>query len=241
MQLFYNKAIRKEQPFFTFDKAESRHIVRVLRKKEGDLIHITNGKKDLITSKIIDANDKRCQIEIISVKRYKNPFNYYLHIAIAPTKNIQRLEWFLEKATEIGVSEITPILCERSERKTIKQERLEKVLIAAMKQSLKFELPKLNELTSLNEFFKQNQQKNKYIAHCVEEEKSSLKHHLETICGVNKNIEVLIVIGPEGDFSPKEISLAMQNDFAPVSLGKSRLRTETAGVVAVHSVAYQCE
>lgn len=241
MQLFYNKNIDVKQSFFTFDKAESRHIIRVLRKKEDDLIYITDGKGNLVTSTIINKNEKRCQVKINSFVKQNKPFNYYLHIAIAPTKNIQRLEWFLEKATEIGVSEITPILCERSERKTIKQERLEKVLIAAMKQSLKYSLPKLNLLTPLKDMLKENTQKNKYIAHCIKDDKSSLKQNLQAICKQNEMTEVLIVIGPEGDFTPNEIVLALQNNFTPVSLGKSRLRTETAGIVATHSVAYQCE
>jgi 16S rRNA (uracil1498-N3)-methyltransferase len=239
MQLFYNFEIEKESEYFTFDKSESRHIVRVLRKKEGDFIYITNGKGALITSKIINANDKRCQVEIVSFVQNKEPFNYYLHIAIAPTKNIQRFEWFLEKATEIGISEITPIRCERSERKNIKIERLEKVLISAMKQSLKFKLPKLNPMISLKELFSLNNQRNKYIAHCMETNRTSFKKELNTICE-DKNIEVLIVIGPEGDFSTSEIENAMQNNFKPVSLGKSRLRTETAGIVATHSVAFTC-
>jgi 16S rRNA (uracil1498-N3)-methyltransferase len=241
MQLFFNPEIDKTTTFFTFDKAESKHIIRVLRKKENDLIYITNGKGDLITSKIVDANDKRCQVEILSVVHNENPFNYYLHIAIAPTKNIQRLEWFLEKATEIGISEITPILCERSERKNIKHERLEKVLIAAMKQSLKFYLPKLNELTPLDKLLQSNLQKNKYIAHCMDTDKSTLKQNLVDICSKNKKMEVIIVIGPEGDFTGKEVAMALEQNFKPVSLGESRLRTETAGIVATHSVAYQCE
>ncbi len=241
MQLFYNKEIDTNVKIFTFDKAESKHIVRVLRKKEGDAIFITNGKGDFITSYIISANDKRCQVEIVSVTKPKKNFAYYLHLAIAPTKNMQRLEWFLEKATEIGISEITPILCERSERKVVKHERLEKVLIAAMKQSLKFDLPKLNEMTPLKNLLQNNLQKKKYIAHCMDRDKSSLKEELLSSCTDNNKMEVLIVIGPEGDFTDKEVTMALENNFKPVSLGKSRLRTETAGIVATHSVAFVCE
>lgn len=241
MQLFYNKEIDTNVKIFTFDKAESKHIVRVLRKKEGDAIYITNGKGDFITSNIISANDKRCQVEIVSVTKPKKNFAYYLHLAIAPTKNMQRLEWFLEKATEIGISEITPILCERSERKVVKHERLEKVLIAAMKQSLKFDLPKLNEMTPLKNLLQNNLQKKKYIAHCMDRDKSSLKEELLSSCTDNNKMEVLIVIGPEGDFTEKEVTMALENNFKPVSLGKSRLRTETAGIVATHSVAFVCE
>jgi len=240
MQLFYNQNIDIKDKLFTFDKQESKHIVRVLRKKKGDAIYMTNGKGAFIHSEITMANDKHCQVEIKSVSKPNENFSYYLHLAIAPTKNIQRLEWFLEKATEIGISEITPILCERSERKIIKHERLEKVLIAAMKQSLKFTLPKLNTITPLKNLLQNNLQKTKYIAHCMESDKSSLKTELTKIC-TDKKPEILIVIGPEGDFSEKEISLALKNNFKAVSLGKSRLRTETAGIIATHSVAFICE
>ncbi len=241
MQLFFNKNIDVNQPFFVFDKQESRHIIKVLRKKEQDLIFITNGCGYLITSKIIDANEKRCQVEVLSVKKQADDFDYYLHVAIAPTKNIDRLEWFIEKATEIGISEITPILCERSERKVVKTERLEKVLVSAMKQSLKYTLPKLNPLTPLKNVLQKSSINNKYIAHCMEDKKDSFKHYLLSEYTKNKKLELLVIIGPEGDFSPNEVELAIKKGFKPVSLGKSRLRTETAGIAATHSVAFTCE
>ena len=152
MQLFYNANITEDTQQFTFDRTESRHIVRVLRKKIGDQLFITNGKGVLFTSEISLADDKNCIANIISVDEKSKPWNYHLHIAMAPTKNIDRFEWFLEKATEIGIDEITPLICERSERKNIKSERLEKIIESAIKQSLKLHLPTLNPLISFSEF-----------------------------------------------------------------------------------------
>ena len=236
MQLFYDKNIQKSDIQFTFDKVESRHIVRVLRKKEGDFLFITNGKGNLFHSQIINANDKRCLVEITKCNEQKNALTYNLHIAIAPTKNIQRLEWFLEKATEIGVSEISLVLCDHSERRVVKTERLEKVLVSAMKQSKRYYLPKLNEPITFKNFIKAQTETKKndslFIAHCEETNKKTLKNHLKS------KHNVTILIGPEGDFSLNEISLALQQQFIPVSLGNSILRTETAGIVAVHSVAF---
>jgi 16S rRNA (uracil1498-N3)-methyltransferase len=168
-------------------------------------------------------------LKVVSTEQKEKQHNYHLHIAIAPTKNMDRFEWFLEKATEIGIDEITPIICSRSERKVIKTERCNRILLSAMKQSLKVHLPKLNEAISLNDFLKQDYEGAKYIAHCEDGEKKELKI-------VNKTEKYLILIGPEGDFSPKEIDLALHNQFKAVSLGTSRLRTETAGIVAVHTL-----
>ena len=231
MQLFYSANISPETTQFTFDKTESRHIIRVLRKKEGDQIFITNGKGILLKSEITVANDKKCMVTVVSADEKPKPWNYYLHIAIAPTKNIDRLEWFLEKATEIGIDEITPILCEHSERKIIKKERLEKIIESAMKQSLKYHLPKLNELISFQDFIEQDFHGARYIAHCASSEKQSLK-------SVSKSVQhITILIGPEGDFSTTEIENAEDQNFISVDLGESRLRTETAGVVATHIVS----
>jgi len=175
MQLFYSNTINSDSNQFTFDKIESRHIVKVLRKKEGDSLFITDGKNSLFNVTILIASDKKCLVEITSIDQKETPRNYYLHIAIAPTKNNDRLEWFLEKATEIGIDEITPIICKHSERKVVKHERLEKVLVSAMKQSLKFQLPKLNESISFSEFIKHEQKGNLFIAHCEETDRKSLK------------------------------------------------------------------
>mgnify|MGYP001593053661 CR=1 FL=1 len=232
MQLFYNSNIQTSTKQFTFDKTESRHIVRVLRKKEGDTVFITNGFGSLFTSKIIIANDKKCLVQIVSFETIEKPWNYYLHIAIAPTKLNDRFEWFLEKATEIGIDEITPIICDHSERKVVKLERMEKIIHSAAKQSLKNHFPKLNEPISFKQFMDSTFEGQLFIAHCEETDKKSLKNELE----LGSNITILI--GPEGDFSRKEINLSLEHNFIPVSLGNSRLRTETAGVIAAHSVAF---
>jgi len=232
MQLFYNANILESDKQFTFDKTESKHIVRVLRKKVGDQLYITNGKGILYIAEITIANDKKCLTTIISVLQKPKPWNYYLHIAIAPTKNIDRFEWFLEKATEIGIDEITPLLCNHSERKVIKTERLEKIIDAAMKQSLKFHLPKLNPLTKFSDFTKQEFEGNLYIAHCEKTDKQSLKSI------VQPNQKTTILIGPEGDFSISEIEMAIQQKFKPITLGESRLRTETAGMVATQIISF---
>jgi 16S rRNA (uracil1498-N3)-methyltransferase len=155
MQLFYNVEISIETTQITFDKIESKHIVRVLRKKEGDILKITNGKGFLFDAEISFANDKKCTAIIINAEEKPKPWKHYLHIAIAPTKNNDRIEWFLEKATEIGIDEITPIICSNSERRFVKLERFEKIIQSAMKQSLKFILPKINEPLKFNEFINQ--------------------------------------------------------------------------------------
>ena len=196
MQLFYNKDINASSNQFTFDKTESRHIVKVLRKKDGDLLYITNGNNKLFTVKIILANDKKCLVEIIKSETKPKSWNYHLHIAIAPTKNNDRLEWFIEKATEIGIDEITPIICSNSERTILKSERLEKIAQSAMKQSLKYLLPKLNAPKRFSDFVSQKFDAELFIAHCEEQEKISLAK------SVKPNANILIMIGPEGDFSP---------------------------------------
>ena len=231
MQLFYNADISSEDTQFTFDKTESRHIVKVLRKKDGDTLYITNGKHQLFTVEILFANDKKCLVNIIDIEEKSKPWSYYLHIAIAPTKNNDRLEWSLEKAIEIGVDEITPIICDNSERKVLKTERLQKIVQSAMKQSLKFTLPKLNEPIKFSQFVSTSFKGSKFIAHCEEQDKKAFAEE------VIPNTNLLVLIGPEGDFSTNEIKTALSNNFIPVTLGQSRLRTETAGVVATQTVA----
>ncbi|CAM4292465.1 16S rRNA (uracil(1498)-N(3))-methyltransferase [Zobellia nedashkovskayae] len=229
MQLFYNPELDKSVSQFTFSQEESRHIVKVLRKKEGDVLHITNGKGYIFESEILLADQKRCKAQIVSTKK-RHAKAHWLHIVVAPTKNNDRFEWFLEKATEIGVSEITPIYCDRSERKIIKKERLEKVIQSAMKQSLRTYLPKLNDAISFKDFMEQEQNGLLFIAHCEEEEKVDLKRR------VAPDKDITILIGPEGDFSQNEISSAYEKGFLPVSLGEYRLRTETAAIVACTTV-----
>lgn len=232
MQLFFNQEISSSTTEFKFDKIESRHIVKVLRKTEGDTLFITNGKGFLFTAEVIVASDKKCLVKIIDSIEKEKSWNYHLHIAIAPTKLNDRIEWFLEKATEIGIDEITPIICHHSERKIVKLERFEKIVLSAMKQSLKFHLPKINSPLTFKEFIQQEISGDKFIAHCEEQDKKSFKKEIQA------NSDTTIMIGPEGDFSPKEIELALQKEFTPVTLGESRLRTETAALVACHSVAF---
>lgn len=231
MQLFYNSNISENDTSFSFDKEESRHIVKVLRKKSGDSLHITNGIGWLFIAKLTMADVKHCSVEIIS-KTFKEKRNYNLHLAVAPTKMNDRYEWFLEKATEIGINTITPIICDHSERKVVKIERLEKIIQSAMKQSLQCYLPKLNPPIAYKSFIAQHFSEQKFIAHCEETDKKSLKSQLKS------DEDYLILIGPEGDFSVKEIAQALQANFFPVTLGETRLRTETAAIAACHSVAF---
>ncbi|WP_372773406.1 16S rRNA (uracil(1498)-N(3))-methyltransferase [Mangrovibacterium sp.] len=227
MQLFYTPDIQGKS--YTLNEIESKHAIRVLRLNPGDSIQLIDGKGSLYTAQITDANPKRCQIVVQAQEREFGKRNSYLHIAVAPTKNIDRLEWFLEKATEIGIDEITPVLCEHSERKVIKDDRLEKVIVSAMKQSLKAYLPRLNPLTPLNELLQSEFRGKKFIAHCHELDKRQLKNEIPG------SLSNLILIGPEGDFSEQELTTALQNNFIPVSLGSSRLRTETAALAACHT------
>jgi 16S rRNA (uracil1498-N3)-methyltransferase len=230
MQLFYSPDISESSQQFSFSKEESRHIVRALRKSVGDILQITNGRGWLFTGEIIENNLKRCSVNIVS-REFVKPRIYSLHLAVAPTKMNDRYEWFLEKATEIGVDIITPIICDHSERKVIKKERFEKIIQSAMKQSLQLHLPKLNNTTRFSDFINQPQEGDLFIAHCEDSDRKSLKSQLKR----NKNL--VILIGPEGDFSVKEIEIALAKGFIPVTLGETRLRTETAAVAACYSVS----
>lgn len=231
MQLFYNKNLSPSDKEIQFSKEESRHIIKVLRKTIGDQVHITNGKGWLFSSEIILGQEKKCIAKITSSK-LKSKKEYELHLAVAPTKMNERYEWFLEKATEIGVDSITPIICDNSERKVIKAERYEKVLQSAMKQSLNTYLPILQESISFKDFITKDFQGTCYIAHCEMTHKKSLKH------SVIPKEHITILIGPEGDFSTSEIEQAIHHNFSPITLGKTRLRTETAAIVACHSVSF---
>lgn len=230
MQIFYTPDIKGKE--YILNETESKHCVRVLRKNKGDIIHLTDGKGYLYQAKIVDDNPKKCHLIVVEKQENKETKPFYLHLAVAPTKNIERFEWFLEKVTEIGVDEITPLLCENSERKSIKPERLEKIMVSAMKQSLKSTLPVLNEMTKYEKFIsKMDDTAVSCIAHCNANEK---RHPLKAII-LNKQ-KITILIGPEGDFSKKEIELAVEKGVIAVSMGESRLRTETAGVAACHTV-----
>ncbi|WET02089.1 16S rRNA (uracil(1498)-N(3))-methyltransferase [Flavobacterium sp. YJ01] len=231
MQLFFNPNIDETTESFSFDKEESRHIIKVLRKKDSDILQVTNGSGLLFETQITLASDNKCTVEVLSIKNAEKP-KFHLHLAVAPTKMNDRFEWFLEKATEIGIQEITPIFCDRSERKVINRDRFEKIILSAMKQCNETFLPKLNEAVSFKDFIKQKNNGLQLIAHCEETDKKSLKEVLKS------NEDVTILIGPEGDFSEKEIALALENNYKPVTLGNTRLRTETAAVVACHSVVF---
>lgn len=231
MQLFYNPDIDESTESFSFDKEESRHIIKVLRKKDSDILHVTNGLGLLFETEITLASDNKCIVQVLSIKKTDQP-KFRLHLAVAPTKMNDRFEWFLEKATEIGIQEITPVICDRSERKVVNLERFEKIILSAMKQSNETYLPKLNEAISFKEFIKQKNEGLQLIAHCEETDKKSLKDVLKP------NERVTMLIGPEGDFSEKEIALALENNYEPVTLGNTRLRTETAAIVACHSVVF---
>ncbi len=226
MRLFYLKNPTNEVKLST---VESKHVSKVLRKKEKDILNFTDGKGNLLIGEIISTENRRTRVKIIKTEKKEKQHNYYLHIAIAPTKNIDRFEWFLEKATEIGIDEITPIICDRSERKTIKKERGNRILISAIKQSLKYHLPKLNEPIKFKNLINQNKSESKYIAHCNTDTKTELKT-------VKRNKNILILIGPEGDFTNKEVQIALKHQFNSISLGTNRLRTETAGIVATHTI-----
>ncbi|RIA09769.1 16S rRNA (uracil1498-N3)-methyltransferase [Flavobacteriaceae bacterium MAR_2010_72] len=231
MQLFYNPEIKEDTSLFTFSKEESRHIVKVLRKSIGDELDITNGCGWRFKAELEYADLKNCSAKIIS-KHKQVKHNYNLHLAVAPTKMNDRYEWFLEKATEIGIDSLTPIFCDNSERKVVKTERFEKIVQSAMKQSLNCYLPKLNEPVDFKDFITQKFTGQTFIAHCEELDRKSLKEALKA------QTAVTILIGPEGDFSVKEIQMAIDNKFIPVTLGNTRLRTETAAIVACHSVAF---
>lgn len=228
MQLFYVPKISGTEVIL--NETESKHAIRVLRLPIGERIQLVDGEGGIYIARITDANPKKCKLEIVESHKNFGKKDFHLHIAIAPTKNIDRFEWFLEKCTEIGIDEITPILSEHSERKVIKPERLEKILVSAMKQSVKAYLPRLNKLTPLKDLLEQTDSPKKFIAHCNNGEKLHLKNKVQA------KDKVLILIGPEGDFSPEEVELSKQNGFEEISLGTARLRTETAGVVACHIV-----
>lgn len=191
---------------------------------------VTNGKGRIFTGTISEASLNSCEIAITSHEKTVRRM-HRLHLAVAPTKNSERYEWFLEKATEIGIDEVTPIICDHSERKIIKKDRLEKVILSAMKQSLRSYLPQLNQAMTLEEFLQQDLPKRRFILHCQEGEKVDFKRRLEP------DKKILILVGPEGDFSEAEIELAKSKGFIPASLGEYRLRTETAAILACATVA----
>lgn len=229
MHIFYTPGINSKE--YTLSEEESKHCIRVLRLKAGDAVYLIDGKGGFYYAKITEENPKRCVVSVYQTIKEYGKRNYHLTIGIAPTKNIDRFEWFLEKATEIGIDRIIPFISQQSERKIIKPERLNKIINAAMKQSKQAYLPELEDISSYKELLSRDIKGNKLIAHCFDEERFHLKEK------VAKNENVFVLIGPEGDFTKEEVKLALEAGYEPVSLGNNRLRTETAGIVATHTVA----
>ncbi|MDP9078132.1 MAG: 16S rRNA (uracil(1498)-N(3))-methyltransferase [Bacteroidota bacterium] len=232
MHLFYTPDINPSHPQYFLNEEESKHAIRVMRLEKGDEVQLIDGRGGLYQASILDPHPKRTILQISSVTPEFNKRNHYLHIAIAPTKNIERTEWFLEKATEIGIDEISLIICQRSERREAKVERLNKIITSAVKQSIKAYHPVLNEPFSFSQLIKKPFDGQKFIAHCDTGDKITLKNDL-TI-----HSSYLVLIGPEGDFTPTEITDALNNDFKAITLGESRLRTETAALEACFEVNF---
>ena len=233
MHLFYTPDINELSTEYHLSEEESRHCTSVLRLNVGSLIYLIDGKGGFYNAKIISASPKKTILQIVSITNNFNKRNHYLHMVVAPTKNIERFEWFLEKATEIGIDEVTPIICERSERKELKVERLNKIIISAIKQSGNAYLPKLNASVSFKNFLQQqNNGSQKFIAHCEDIEKVSINS------AFIKHSKYTILIGPEGDFTLNEIMLAQSNDYLGITLGQNRLRTETAALEACFEINF---
>lgn len=228
MHIFYTPDIKGSN--YRLNEEESKHCIRVLRLKSGDKIHLIDGFGGFYLAEITNDHPKRCELKIIQTEKEYGKRHYHLSIAVAPTKNIERYEWFLEKSTEIGVDEFIPFISQQSERKVIKPERLNKIINAAVKQSIQAYRPKLSSLQKFKDVININFTGKKFIAHCFDTEKPYLKNMIQ------KGDKVLILIGPEGDFTREEIKLAKDKGFQEISLGDSRLRTETAAIVAVHTV-----
>jgi len=233
MQLFYTPDLSPANPVYFLSEEESKHCTRVLRLQTGDEIQLVDGKGGFYTAKIVDVHPKKTQLQVTDSKQQYGQRNHYLHIAVAPTKNLDRLEWFLEKATEIGIDEISLLLCQRSERKEAKLDRLNKIITSAMKQSVKAYHPQLNSLMPFNHFVQSHWEGQKFIAHCLPgDTKLTIASQLEL------KSSCLILIGPEGDFTENEIAGALDSGFKPVTLGESRLRTETAALAACFEVDF---
>ena len=228
MYLFYNPDI-ETNPFLS--EEESAHCVRVLRYERGDTILLTDGKGHTYTARITNPHPRHCELEILTREDQQPTHPFHLHIAFAPTKNVERVEWLVEKCTEIGVDTLTPLLCRYSERKQLRIDRLQKIILSAAKQSLTPYLPVLHEMTPFPSFLDRvaATDTQRFVAHCYEGQKTLLRDALQP------KRDTIILIGPEGDFSEQEIDAALQAGFHPVSLGASRLRTETAAIVACHT------
>ena len=230
MHLFYIEHIEGE--FCLLPEEESKHCTKVLRLRIHDELNIIDGKGNWYRAEIFEIQGKKCLVKILDIQKEYGKRNFRLHLALAPTKNIERTECLLEKCTEIGIDEISFLLTDHCERKNIKLERLNKIVVSAMKQSYKAYLPKLNDLISFKDFISNVKETNCFIAHCHEADKVSIKN------AYTPGEDVLILIGPEGDFSTKEVELALHKGFKALTLSNSRLRTETAGIVACNSINF---
>ncbi len=230
LPFFYKEDIDSTATEVVLDEDTSKHMVQVLRMQNKELLQLTNGKGDLFTAEILDNNRKKCAVKILAVQHIKRTVAK-ITLAISLIKNNNRFEWFLEKATEIGISNIVPLICERTEKTVFKSDRMKSILVSAMLQSQQSWLPILQEPAKFLSFVNQPNSANKFIAHCENRDaKVQLLSH-------QPFTDSTILIGPEGDFSPDEITIALQNNFIPVALGNTRLRTETAGVVAATLLA----
>lgn len=231
MHIFYTPDIT--QNTYTLNEEESKHCVRVLRLTVGTIVNLVDGKGGFYTAEITSDNPKKVSLSILKVETEFHKRNHYLHVAVAPTKNIDRIEWFLEKATELGIDEITPIITDRSERKIVKEDRLNKVITSAVKQSIKAYHPKLNDAISFDAFLKQPFEGEKLMAHCIDEGE---KQYISQLVAPHQ--KYLILIGPEGDFTPEEVNLALNKGFKALTLGDNRLRTETAALAVCFEINY---
>ncbi|TDQ09820.1 16S rRNA (uracil(1498)-N(3))-methyltransferase [Pedobacter metabolipauper] len=231
MHVFYTPDINSND--YVLNEEESKHCIRVLRLGTGARVHLIDGRGGLYEAEIVAENKKNVGLKVIKATHEYQKRNHSLHIAVAPTKNIDRLEWFLEKATEIGIEEITPVICDRSERRVVKDERLNKVITAAVKQSLQAYHPVINPQINLADFLKLSNSSNKMIAHCIDDQP---RQFISDLASPHQTYTILI--GPEGDFTPEEIKLALQCGYKPLTLGNTRLRTETAALAACFEVNY---
>ncbi len=230
MQVFY--APNCQLGFFPLHEEESKHVVRVLRMKQGDPVYVVDGKGKLFEGIIFEPHPKHCILKLDKVTENFEQRNYRLHMAISPLKSVDRFEWFIEKAIEIGVDEITPLNCSRTEKRNVNTDRLNRIVESAMKQSLKAYHPVLNEMVKFEKFLLQETNAEKGIAYCGEGEKVFIGN------GFSRQGSYVILIGPEGDFTEEEFLMATSKGYKGISLGESRLRTETAGVVACHAISF---
>ena len=234
LPFFYSDAVQPGANQLVLNEETSKHVVQVLRMQNGDELNLTDGRGNTFQCSIIDDHKKRCAVRVLSEK-YREPSGKKISIAISPLKNSNRFEWFLEKATEIGIYQIIPLICERTEKQHLRMERLHGILISAMLQSQQCWLPVLQEPVKLGKYVSLAFEGEKFIAHCDEDDKVPLSSKL-----TGKSSNKLILIGPEGDFSREEIRFALDYGFEPVALGDTRLRTETAGVVAAAFLVNPC-